>query len=211
MPKTTLSPNDCRDMLLAVADRIIANEKVLSDADRALGDGDHGIGMERGMRAVKEKIGGEDFDAIEKPFMNMGMAMMSSMGGASGAIFGTMYRAGGKALKGHDAFDSAALSYFLNAGCEGVMDRGGAKPGDKTMIDSLHPAAAKATTTADLPLPDAIVAVAEAAESGKEASKDMIATMGRAKTLGEKSLGKPDAGALSISFVIDEMKNYITA
>ncbi|MCB1080083.1 MAG: DAK2 domain-containing protein, partial [Verrucomicrobiae bacterium] len=134
MPKDTLSPNDCRDMLLAAADQIIAAEPILTDADRALGDGDHGIGMSRGMTAVKEKLGGQDFDALEKPFMTMGMAMMSSMGGASGAVFGTLFRNGGKALTGAADFGAAQLADFLTAGVEGVQSRGGAKPGDKTMV-----------------------------------------------------------------------------
>ncbi|MBL9154405.1 MAG: dihydroxyacetone kinase subunit L [Verrucomicrobiales bacterium] len=211
MPKDALTPNECRDMLLAAADRIIESEPILTDADRALGDGDHGIGMQRGMMAVKEKLAGQDFDAIEKPFMTMGMAMMSSMGGASGAVFGTLFRAGGKALTGAPAFGARQLADFLSAGTEGVQSRGGAKPGDKTMVDALVPAAEKAATVADAALPEAMAAVAAAAEAGKDASKDMIATMGRAKTLGERSLGHPDAGAVSVSIIFATLSDYVAA
>jgi dihydroxyacetone kinase-like protein len=211
MPKDALSPNDCRDMLLAAADRIIESEPILTDADRALGDGDHGIGMQRGMTAVKEKLAGQDFDAIEKPFMTMGMAMMSSMGGASGAVFGTLFRAGGKALTGAASFGSQQLADFLVAGTEGVQTRGGAKPGDKTMVDALAPAAEKAKTVTAAPLPDAMEAVAAAAEAGRDASKDMIATMGRAKTLGERSLGHPDAGAVSVAIIFGTMRDFVVA
>lgn len=209
MAKESLSPNECRDMLLAAAERIIESEPILTDADRALGDGDHGVGMERGMNAVKEKLEGEDFPTVGKPFMAMGMAMMSSMGGASGAVFGTLFRAGGKALGEAETFGSEQLAQFFAAAAEGVQTRGGAKPGDKTMIDALVPAAEKAAEMTSEPLGAAIEAVAGAAEAGRDASKDMVATMGRAKTLGEKSVGHPDAGAVSVAIIVNAMKHFV--
>lgn len=209
MAKESLSPNECRDMLLAVADKIIESEPILTDADRALGDGDHGIGMERGMNAVKEKLAGQDFDSVDKPFTTMGMAMMSSMGGASGAVFGTLFRAGGKALADAESFGAEQIATFFTAAAEGVQKRGGAKPGDKTMVDALVPAAEKAEEMKSESLATAMAAVAEAAEAGKKASEDMIATMGRAKTLGERSLGKPDAGAVSVSIIVSTMSDYV--
>jgi phosphoenolpyruvate---glycerone phosphotransferase subunit DhaL len=208
MSRAALSTTEVVEMLNLVADRIIENEPMLSEADRNLGDGDHGLGMKRGMEAVKEKLAG-GAESIEKAFSNTGMAMMSSMGGASGAIFGTLWRAGGKALAGRDSFDSAALAALVRAGVDGVMARGGAKPGDKTMIDALHPAAEKAAEVAALPLAEAITAVAAAAEAGRDASKAMIATMGRAKTLGEQSIGHPDAGACSVVVIFNAMAEYI--
>ncbi len=211
MAKESLSPNECRDMLLAVADKIIESEPILTDADRALGDGDHGIGMERGMKAVKEKLEGQDFDSIDKPFTTMGMAMMSSMGGASGAVFGTLFRAGGKALAEAESLGAAQVAAFFTAAAEGVQKRGGAKPGDKTMVDALVPAAEKAEEMKSESLATAIAAVAEAAEAGKVASEDLIATMGRAKTLGERSLGKPDAGAVSVSIIVATMSDYVAS
>ena len=94
--------------------------------------------------------------SIEKLFSTVGLAMMSSMGGASGAIFGTLFRDGGKALTGKESFGAAELAAFLRAACDGVMARGKANPGDKTMIDALHPAAAKAAESAGEP--DALAA-----------------------------------------------------
>lgn len=210
MPKSTLSKDEVQAMLLLVADRIIENEPMLSEADRNLGDGDHGLGMKRGMEAVQEKLA-PGVESIEKAFAGTGMAMMSSMGGASGAIFGTLWRNGGKALAGREVFDAQGLADLIKAGLEGVMARGGAKPGDKTMIDALHPAMLKAQEVVGLPLNEAIVAVAQAATDGREASKAMIATMGRAKTLGEQSIGHPDAGACSVVVIFDAMKEYILA
>lgn len=211
MPKTSLNKEEVKAMLLQVADRIIAAEPQLSEADRNLGDGDHGLGMQRGMTAAKDKLNAGAPDSIEKAFSTMGMAMMSSMGGASGAIFGTFFRNGGKALAGKETFDAAGLADFLKAGVEGVKQRGGAAVGDKTVVDAMEPAAAKAAEVAGSALSDAIVAVNDAAEAGKEASKNMIAKFGRAKTLGEGCLGHPDAGALSVTVIIEAMRDYIAA
>ncbi|MEQ1891087.1 MAG: DAK2 domain-containing protein [Planctomycetota bacterium] len=88
MPKNTLSKDEVKAMLLLACDRIIAAEPQLSEADRNLGDGDHGLGMQRGMTAAKEKLNSGDAESVEKAFSSVGMAMMSSMGGASGAIIG---------------------------------------------------------------------------------------------------------------------------
>lgn len=208
MASESLSIEETRDMMLAVADRIIESEPILTDADRALGDGDHGVGMERGMKAVKEALAGEEFPSVGKVFMAVGMAMMSSMGGASGAVFGTLFRSGGKAIKDAETLGSTEAATFFKEGTEGVMSRGGAKPGDKTMVDALVPAAEKGAALAGSSVADALAAIAEGAEAGKEASKDMIATMGRAKTLGEKSLGKPDAGAVSVSIIAKTMSDF---
>ena len=211
MPKTSLSKDDVKAMLLLVCDRIIAAEPILSEADRNLGDGDHGLGMARGMTAAQEKLNATEVESVEKAFSTVGMAMMSSMGGASGAIFGTYFRNGGKALAGKDSFDSAGLAAFLRAGVDGVKQRGGAAVGDKTVVDAMEPAADTGATVANDPLPDAITAVAAAAEAGKEASKALVAKFGRAKTMGEACIGFPDAGALSVTVIIEAMKEFITA
>ena len=211
MPKTSLSKDEVKAMLILACERIIAAEPMLSQADRDLGDGDHGMGMERGMRAAIEKLNAAEVESIEKAFSTVGMAMMSSMGGASGAIFGTFFRNGGKALNGKDSFDAAGLAAFLKAGVDGVKQRGGAAIGDKTCVDAMEPAANKAAEVAAQTLPEAITAVAAAADAGKEASKAMIAKFGRAKTLGEACIGFPDAGACSVVVIIDAFRDFIVA
>ena len=209
MGKENLDLSDTIEMIKQVALSIIDSEPLLTDADRNLGDGDHGLGMERGMKAVIEKIESSTFDQISDVFKATGMAMMSSMGGASGALFGTLFRNGGKALDEAENLNSEGLKSFLNAANEGVKSRGGASPGDKTMIDALEPAAQEASENVSLPLSELIKLVAQAAECGKEKSKDMIATMGRAKTLGERSLGHPDAGACSVAIILKSMSEFI--
>jgi dihydroxyacetone kinase-like protein len=211
MPKNSLSKDEVKAMLLLACDRIIAAEPALSEADRNLGDGDHGLGMQRGMTAAKEKLEAGDVESIEKAFSSVGMAMMSSMGGASGAIFGTFFRNGGKALAGSESFDSAGLASFLQAGVDGVKQRGGAAVGDKTVVDAMQPAADKASTVTAQPLSESIVTVHAAALEGLEASKAMIARFGRAKTLGEGCIGFPDAGALSVTVIIGAFADYIAA
>ena len=209
MGKENLDLSDTIEMVKQVAISIIDSEPLLTDADRNLGDGDHGLGMERGMKAVIEKIESSSFNQISDVFKSAGMAMMSSMGGASGALFGTLFRNGGKALDGEETLNSDGLKSFLNAANEGVKSRGGASPGDKTMIDALEPAAQKASENISLPLYELISLVSQAADRGKEESKNMIATMGRAKTLGERSLGHPDAGACSVAIILKSMSEFI--
>lgn len=211
MPKTSLSKEDVKAMLLLACERIIAAEPQLSEADRNLGDGDHGLGMQRGMTAAKEKLIAGEPESIEKAFSTVGMAMMSSMGGASGAIFGTFFRNGGKALAGKDVFDAAGLAAFLQAGVDGVKSRGGAAVGDKTVVDAMEPAAKKGAEVAGEPLAVAITAVAAAAEIGLESSKALVAKFGRAKTLGDGAIGFPDAGAMSVTVIINAMKDFILA
>lgn len=211
MSKSSLSKDEVKAMLILACERIIAAEPMLSQADRDLGDGDHGMGMERGMRAAIEKLNAAEVESIEKAFSSVGMAMMSSMGGASGAIFGTFFRNGGKALNGKDAFDAAGLADFLKAGADGVKQRGGAAIGDKTCVDAMEPAATKAAEVAGQSLPEAITAVAAAADAGKEASKAMVAKFGRAKTLGEACIGFPDAGACSVVVIIEAFRDFIVA
>jgi dihydroxyacetone kinase-like protein len=133
------------------------------------------------------------------------------MGGASGAIFGTFFRNGGKALSGVENFDSAALATFLQAGVDGVKQRGGAAVGDKTVVDAMQPAAEMAATVLEQSLPEAAAAVNAAALAGLEASKAMVAKFGRAKTLGDACIGFPDAGAMSVTLIIGAFADYIAA
>jgi dihydroxyacetone kinase-like protein len=170
--------------------------------------------MQRGLTAAREKLMALPDDGsvtIDKLFSTVGMAMMSSMGGASGAIFGTLFRDGGKGLVGREAFGAAELAIFLRAACDGVMSRGKAQPGDKTMVDALHPAAVAAEAAAGGLLVEALAAVVVAAEAGKEASKAMVAVFGRARSLGEGAIGFPDAGAMSVTVILEAMRDFVAA
>ncbi|MFC0309279.1 dihydroxyacetone kinase subunit DhaL [Gallibacterium trehalosifermentans] len=201
---------ETRAMLLYTAEKMVDSEPMLTELDLKIGDGDHGIGMQRGFAAVRDLLTNETFSPkdIGELFLTSGTKMMSSMGGASGAIFGTLFRAGGKAIAGKQEFDSKVLSLFLSAGSAAVFARGGAKPGDKTMIDALVAAEKQAEDIADQDLKISLSKVAEAAAQGAENTRNQVAVFGRAKSLGERSLGHVDPGAVSMSLILKYMSEY---
>ncbi len=192
-------------MMEAAARAIIANVDVLSEADRATGDGDHGVGMRRGFEAALEALNGLSAPAPEHVMKAVGTAIMAKGGGASGAIFGTLFRSGAKALEGKDELDGAGVAAFLAAASDAVQKRGGVTTGQKTMVDALAPAAAASATVADVK--EALSRAATAAEQGVEATKSMRATTGKARSLGERSLGHIDPGALSVSIILRAMSD----
>jgi phosphoenolpyruvate---glycerone phosphotransferase subunit DhaL len=206
-----LSADAVKNMLIAVADTVIANEDILGEADRQLGDGDHGIGMTKGFTAAKAQLEALEPTSVSQVFTTTGMALMSTMGGASGAVFGMMFQSGGMAIASAEGLDAATLSTFLEASAQGVMNIGKAKPGDKTMVDALVPAQAAAANVKDGTIAEALAAAAEGARVGMEKSKDMIAQHGRARTLGEKCIGHPDAGAVSVSIIFKRMSEFAAA
>lgn len=199
-----------KEMMAYVAREMVKSEPVLTKFDQAIGDGDHGIGMERGFKAVGELLNDEyQPEDVSKLLLKIGSIMMATMGGASGAIFGTLFRSGAKSIKGAKELDTDTLAAFLAGGLQGVYDRGGAKPGDKTMIDALV-AATKVAEKLSGDISDTLPAICAGAQEGVEATKDMIATTGKAKTLGERSLGHPDPGAVSMAFILKYMCEYAT-
>ncbi|MCW9717169.1 dihydroxyacetone kinase subunit DhaL [Avibacterium sp. 21-599] len=202
---------ETREMLLYTAQKMIESEPVLTELDLKIGDGDHGIGMQRGFIAVRDLLTNDTFSPndIGELFSTIGTKMMSSMGGASGAIFGTLFRAGGKALLEKQEFNSEALSQFLVAGSSAIFSRGGARPGDKTMVDSLVAAEKQAEQVIGKDLKSALSTVAKAAEEGAERTRNQIAVFGRAKTLGERSLGHVDPGSVSMSLILKFMSEFL--
>lgn len=208
MSSQTLSPSDIKAMMLAVSYKIIQSEELLSEADRRLGDGDHGLGMQRGFTAAKAQLESLDPNTAGQVFTTTGMALMASMGGASGAVMGMLYQSGGTALGNAEELDAAGVASFLQAAFDGVTNLGGAKPGDKTMIDALDGANNAVANGSAGSVSEALQTAASGATAGMEATKDMIATMGRAKTLGEKSIGHPDPGAVSVSIMFQTMSDF---
>ncbi len=209
MVREFLNLNETRNMFLFVSKYIEENKDFLTQADKAIGDGDHGVGMARGFIAVREKIGSKNFNSIGEILSSIGTILLTTIGGAAGAIFGTLFRGASKNLREEDTFSVRILSSMLNDGLESVKQRGKAEPGNKTMVDSLEPAAIKSKELLTLPLKDALIAVSEAARIGAENTKGMIATIGKAKTLGERSLGHPDPGAISVCLILRSMMEYV--
>ena len=196
-------------MLDAVAQAVVDQADVLTDADLAIGDGDHGTGMKRGFEAARAALESSPTASIEDAFKAVGMAVLSETGGAAGAIFGTFFRAGGKALSGKELLDGAGFADLLESGLAAVLKRGGVTEGQKTIIDALAPAARAARADSGS-LEGASAAAAQGALHGVEATKEMIATTGKARSLGERSLGHPDPGAISVSIILVAMRDFIS-
>ena len=209
MPTSELTIDEAVAMFVHVAEQIAADADRLNEADQAIGDGDHGEGMRRGMLAARKALQDGAFTTVGEVLNTIGMRMMATMGGASGAIFGTLFRSGARTLADETAFTSHSLCVMLSEGLAGVQARGNAEVGDKTMVDALAPAANAVAEHCEAPLSVAASAAAEAAQQGVEATKDIVARKGRARTLGERTLGHPDPGALSSALILQYMADYL--
>ncbi len=206
MAELALDTEVVTEMLRGVAHAVIAQVDVLTDADLAIGDGDHGIGMRRGFEAALIALEATPA-TIDVAFRTTGMAIMANTGGAAGAVFGTLFTGGAKAFAGCETITGDSFCGFLDAAQASVAKRGGVVEGQKTMLDALGPAARVAKGIEGLP--EAIAAAAQGAKDGAEATKDMIATTGKARSLGERSLGHPDPGAISVAIILDAMNGFV--
>jgi dihydroxyacetone kinase-like protein len=167
--------------------------------DTAIGDGDHGTNMDRGMRKALANLETLEGDDIGGALKSVGMALVSSVGGAAGPLYGTLFLQMGAATTGADSLDVAGLADALAAGVKGVQARGKAEPGDKTMVDALQPAVAALREAAegDTSIPEAVGRAVAAAEEGMKSTIPMEARKGRASYLGPRSVGHQDPGATS--------------
>jgi phosphoenolpyruvate---glycerone phosphotransferase subunit DhaL len=180
------------------------NAQYLTDLDAAIGDADHGINMERGMSAVLgalDEAAPADMSALCK---QVGMTLVKSVGGASGPLYGTFFLRMAGALGTGDRVDAADFAKALRAGVEGVVQRGRAEAGDKTMFDALAPAldALDAAMSSGGDLAVGLADATVAAEKGRDATESMVARKGRASYLGQRSVGHVDPGATSAAMLI---------
>jgi dihydroxyacetone kinase-like protein len=171
----------------------------LTQLDSAIGDGDHGTNMDRGMRKVLERLDGADGQDIGATLKTVAMTLISSVGGASGPLYGTLFLQMAKATEGRSELDLAAWAEAVDAGVQGVVARGKADVGDKTMVDALTPAvqALRDAEGQGAELGAALEQSAGAAEEGMHRTVDLVARKGRASYLGERSAGHQDPGATS--------------
>jgi phosphoenolpyruvate---glycerone phosphotransferase subunit DhaL len=209
MGKSELTITEATAMFLHVAVRMQESEDALTQADKAVGDGDHGIGMARGFAAVQAKLEAAPPGTVAELLKTSGMALITSVGGASGVIFGTLFRGGARNMGAETVFDSGTLARMLGDGLAAVQERGKARPGDKTMVDALAPAAEMAAEMAAAPLDQVLPPVVEAARLGLEKTKEMVATTGKAMALGPRALGYVDPGALSMWLILGAMGEYV--
>ena len=204
MGEVVLDGSGVRRWLERLAGELHERAGELTRLDAAIGDADHGTNMDRGFRAVRERVLGGDAQDLAGIFRATGMALVGTVGGAGGPLYGTFFLRLGQAAPGPDGLTLEGLAAALAAGLEGVVQRGRAEPGDKTMVDALTPAveALRAAAGAGRPAADALREAAEAAERGAEATIPMQARKGRASYLGERSVGHQDPGATSAALLI---------
>jgi dihydroxyacetone kinase-like protein len=195
-----------------VAATVQSESDHLTQLDSAIGDGDHGVNMNRGFQAVQKALAGQDGSVPPGQLLVIaGKTLVSTVGGASGPLYGTALRRAGKALGKDPEFDGTALADALEAAIEGVRELGTASPGDKTMVDALVPAldALREAVDSGLPLETAVGAAAEAAEDGARATVPMQARKGRASYLGERSIGHQDPGATSSALILRALERVV--
>ena len=180
------------------------NAQYLTDLDAAIGDADHGINMDRGMSAVLAALDEAAPTEMAALCKQVGMTLVKSVGGASGPLYGTFFLRMAAALGAGDGVDAAGFAKALRAGVEGVVQRGRAEAGDKTMFDALSPAldALDAALASGSGLAAALADATVAAEKGRDATESMVARKGRASYLGQRSVGHVDPGATSSAMLI---------
>lgn len=207
---TEINAADVRNMLIYIADKIIAKKPYLTEIDSAIGDGDHGIGMAGGMQKVKRKLlemkAEENVYAL---FEAAGKAMLLSMGGASGVIFGSLYLAGAKGMEPKSVLTAEDVSEMEKKSLEAIKARGKAEPGDKTMVDALAPAVEAMEQGSGISLLEMLKAAEAAAAQGVEDTKKYQAKFGRAKSLMERAIGYQDAGATSVWLILQGMREFV--
>ena len=196
MPITT---EDTLRWLKQLAQVLHENRDYLTQLDSPIGDADHGINMDRGFKAVAEKLPAMASMDIGSILKTVGTTLVSTVGGASGPLYGTAFLRAGMATSGKLELYEADFVGMLEAALEGIKARGKAQPGEKTMVDALTPAlaAAKEAEAQNLGLSQMLRRASDAAEAGMKATIPLLATKGRASYLGERSIGHQDPGATS--------------
>jgi dihydroxyacetone kinase-like protein len=200
-----------RSWMAEIAAAVDDQRDYLTQLDAAIGDADHGVNMQRGFAAVTAKLEGSDLASPGAVLTAVGATLISSVGGASGPLYGTAFRNAGKALGTEATFDAAGLVAALAAALAGIQKLGAATQGDKTMVDAFAPALAalEAAVAAGVPLADAVKASTTAAEAGMRATAPLQARKGRASYLGPRSIGHQDPGATSTALIFAALQRVV--
>ena len=194
-----MTADQLADLIERMAARVLAEREMLNRLDAATGDGDHGSSISGALALAVQEIGALEEPSPHAIWLTTAKALLNGMGGASGAIFGTFFLKGAARLKDVERISQADMAALLEAGLAGVQARGGAQVGDKTMVDALAPAVGAFSAAADFP--SAWQAAADAAATGAESTRNLLARQGRAKYLGERAIGHADPGATTIAIM----------
>jgi dihydroxyacetone kinase-like protein len=211
MPDTITTPQMLH-ALESMCDTIENEKEYLSELDGAIGDGDHGVNMAKCFREVKKKLAESSAEDVGALLKDVGMVVMNSVGGAMGALYGTFFLKLSQAGAGKSDVNLGDLVGMFQTGEQGILDIGKANPGDKTLIDTLSPAvrAIEAAEKKGKALVDALADFERAAKQGMDSTRDMLAKMGRASRLGERTIGHQDAGATSCYFILRSLASAVT-
>lgn len=194
----------------AITAAINENKDFLTDLDREIGDADHGVNMARGFNTVVSRLKDAPPADLAAGLKSVAMTLISTVGGASGPLYGTAFLRAVKPAQEKSAVDPELAAQMLRAAIDGVEQRGGASRGDKTMIDALEPAYEAFTAAKDKgsTLAECLDAAAAAAEQGVEFTKTIAARKGRASYLGDRSIGHQDPGATSVTIILKALAAY---
>lgn len=205
-----LAVSEAGFVVTEVIDAIVANRDHLSEIDGKIGDGDHGINMAKGFSMCRQALG-EPVPGLKESLGTLGDTLMGGIGGSMGPLYGTFFSEMADSLDGVATLDAEAFGRMIRSGMDGVLDIGGAKPGDKTLLDTLVPAvtAFDGAHKAGRPFAACLDAMTEAARQGRNSTVDMVARVGRASRLGERSRGVLDAGATSCCLILEAMARSI--
>lgn len=192
-------------------DAVTEQRDWLTELDSAIGDADHGANMARGMGAAADRLDQGAPATVDELLKGVGMTLVSSVGGASGPLYGTFFLRAGVAGGPVADLDGPALALALRAGYDGIVARGKAEPGDKTLLDAMAPAvdAFDASLASGADVGAASAAAADAAAAGRDATEPMVARKGRASYLGERSAGHLDPGAASTALLFRTLADAI--
>ena len=205
----SLSVADLAAWVRRSAALIAGHAEELTELDAAIGDADHGANMKRGLTAAAEAVQTGSFTSADALLKKVGTTLVSTVGGASGPLYGTFFLRAGGAVAGLEALDAQALADALEAGVGGIAARGRATTGEKTMLDAWSPALEALRAQPD-DLAVGVAAAVRAAAEGREATKPMVATKGRASYLGERSAGHIDPGAASTVLLLTALDDVVT-
>ena len=192
------------------SDRLRDRREELTQLDSAIGDADHGINMDRGFTAVRGKLAELPADAdLGTVAKTVGMTLISTVGGASGPLYGTFFLRLATALGERSKADTAELGSALRAGLEGLVQRGKAELDDKTMVDAVTPAVEAYESAAGDGLEAALRAAVDAAAAGRDRVTPLVARKGRASYLGERSANHQDPGATSATIMLEALRDAV--
>ena len=214
MEGTSVNAETVHSWLQGAAASMKENRDYLTQLDAAIGDADHGANMDRGFTAVLAKLDAGDAPQAPGPMLvAAGSTLVSTVGGASGPLWGTALRRAGRALGDGDEFDGAQLALALRAALDGVVELGAAEEGDKTMVDSLSPAvrALDESLRSGASIAEALATAQTAGEEGMRATVPLQAQKGRASYLGERSIGHQDPGATSTALILAALVRSVAA